>query len=68
MYIINEHDYRRELMIYGIQVVSIQPGPVQPKLWDKNLNALDDNLESDYGKIENTSNKIIIAAQADALP
>ena len=28
--------YRRELMLYGIDVVSIQPGPIQSDLWDKN--------------------------------
>jgi len=60
--------YRRELMIYGIQVVSIQPGPIESKLWDKNLNALDLYLESDYGKMANKTNNIIKTAQTDALP
>lgn len=60
--------YRRELMIYGIQVVSIQPGPIQSALWDKNLNALEPYLHSDYGKMAHTTNHIIKAAQADALP
>lgn len=60
--------YRRELMIYGIHVVSIQPGPIESQLWDKNLNAMDPYLQSDYGKMASNTNKIIKAAQADALP
>ena len=60
--------YRRELMMYGIQVASIQPGPIQSDLWDKNLNALDLYLDSDYGKMAEKSNAIIRASQKDALP
>ena len=40
--------YRRELMMYGIQVCSIQPGPIQSKLWDKNISAMDAYLDTDY--------------------
>ena len=60
--------YRRELMIYGIQVVSIQPGPIQSDLWDKNLNALDEYLDGDYGIMAHKTNQIIKAAERDALP
>ena len=60
--------YRRELKMYGIQIASIQPGPIQSELWDKNLGALDIYLDTDYGKMANKTNAIIRAAQKDALP
>jgi NAD(P)-dependent dehydrogenase (short-subunit alcohol dehydrogenase family) len=60
--------YRRELKMYDIQVASIQPGPIQSKLWDKNLGALDVYLDTDYGKMANKTNAIIREAQKDALP
>ena len=60
--------YRRELMIYGIQVTSIQPGPIQSDLWDKNLNSLDEYFDSDYGKMALKTAGIVRYAQKQALP
>ena len=60
--------YRRELMIYGIQFSSIQPGPIQSKLWDKNDDTLDEYFESDYQNMAQNTAKIIHKAQRQALP
>ena len=60
--------YRRELMMYGIQVASIQPGPIQSKLWDKNINALDIYHDSDYKLMAKKVTRIIKGAQRRALP
>jgi NAD(P)-dependent dehydrogenase (short-subunit alcohol dehydrogenase family) len=55
--------HRRELMMFGIQAISIQPGPIQSELWDKNLNTLDVYFDTDYGKMAHKANRIIRAAQ-----
>lgn len=60
--------YRRELMIYGIQFSSIQPGPIQSKLWDKNDDTLDEYFDSDYENMARNTAKIIRAAQRQAQP
>ena len=60
--------YRRELMIYGIQFSSIQPGPIQSKLWDKNDDSLDRYFESSYGSMAFNTSKIIRAARRQAQP
>lgn len=60
--------YRRELMIYGIQFSSIQPGPIQSKLWDKNDDTLDEYFDSDYGNMARNTAKIIRSAQRQAQP
>ncbi len=60
--------YRRELMMYGIQVVSIQPGPIESKLWDKNSNSMAEFLDSDYKQYARNADRIMHAAQKDALP
>jgi len=60
--------YRRELRMFGIQVSSIQPGPIESDLWDKNLGAMDIYLNTDYARMAKKSNAIIRAAQKEALP
>jgi NAD(P)-dependent dehydrogenase (short-subunit alcohol dehydrogenase family) len=60
--------YRRELMMYGIQVISIQPGPIQSDLWDKNANSMEAYLQSDYGVYAHNAARIIDNAQLHALP
>ena len=60
--------YRRELMIYGIKFSSIQPGPIQSKLWEKNDDTLDEYFDSDYGNMAKNTAKIIRAGKRDALP
>jgi NAD(P)-dependent dehydrogenase (short-subunit alcohol dehydrogenase family) len=60
--------YRRELRMYGIQVSSIQPGPIQSKLWDKNVDKLDEYYATDYAIMARKANRIALAAQRNALP
>ena len=59
--------YRRELMLYGIQVCSIQPGPIQSDLWNKNKDTLVKYFHTDYGKMAKNANQIIQQAQKRAL-
>ena len=60
--------YRRELMQYGIDVVSIQPGPIQSGLWSKNIGSMDRYADSIYRRMIANSDKIMREAERDALP
>ncbi len=60
--------YRREMKRYGIQFVSIQPGPIQSKLWEKNTNTLEAYLDTDYGVMAQKTSRIIQQAEKEALP
>lgn len=60
--------YRRELMHAGIDVISIQPGPIQSKLWDKNVGTLDRFHDTIYGPIIRNTDAIMRAAEKEALP
>ena len=59
--------YRRELMMYKIQVVSIQPGPIESDLWKKNIGSLQAYYESDYGVMAKNTDNIMQEAEKDAL-
>ena len=60
--------YRRELMQYGIDVVSIQPGPIQSLLWDKTEGSLDEFADTPYGTMARNADQIMRDARRDALP
>lgn len=60
--------YRRELMMYDIDVVSIQPGHIQSKLWGKNIDQYAEYKGTYYEKLLNKSNRIMKAAEGNALP
>ena len=60
--------YRRELVMYDIDVVSIQPGPIKSKLWDKNINKYEEYNGTEYGKLMDKANKIMAKSEKDALP
>lgn len=60
--------YRRELMMYNIDVVSIQCGPIASKIWSKNIDQYSEYSDSDYEKLLRRSNKVMKAAQRNALP
>lgn len=60
--------YRRELMQYGIDVVSIQPGPIESALWDKNIGSLGEFTDSVYAPMVRNADRIMRAAQREALP
>ncbi len=62
--------FRRELSIYGIDVVGIQPGPIQTPIWEK---AKEEGLRSDYShtpyrNLLSIRDKIIEQNQSIALP
>jgi len=60
--------YRRELMMYAVDVVSIQPGPIQSNIWSKNVNKYEEFENTPYEKLMRRSNKIMEKAERDALP
>lgn len=60
--------YRRELSLFGIRVVSIQPGPIESQLWDKNIGAMARFMPSSYGRMTKRANEVMRSAQADAIP
>jgi NAD(P)-dependent dehydrogenase (short-subunit alcohol dehydrogenase family) len=55
--------YRRELFMYGIDVVSIQPGPIQSEIWNKNMDSMTDFAGSDYAPMIRRVNEIMKQAQ-----
>ena len=60
--------YRRELMMYNIDVVSIQAGPIASKIWTKNIGKYEEYKGTDYEKLLDKSDKVMKAAQRNALP
>jgi len=60
--------YRRELMLYGIDVVSIQSGPIESQIWTKNMGLFDEYADSDYAKMLKKAEIIMANAEKDALP
>ena len=60
--------YRRELMMFDIDVVSIQSGPIASKIWEKNIDQYSEYAGTDYEKLLHRSNKIMKGAQRNALP
>ena len=60
--------YRRELMMYGIDVVSIQPGPIQSRIWEKNIGSMSDFADSDYASMIEKTDEIMMQARKNALP
>lgn len=60
--------YRRELYMYGIDVISIQPGPIQSKIWDKNKGSMQEFYDTDYGTMIHNTETIMENAQQDAMP
>lgn len=60
--------YRRELYPFGIDVLSIQSGPIQSEIWRKNIGALDQFKETEYATMVEKTNSILIAGQESAQP
>ena len=60
--------YRRELMMYGIDVVSIQAGPIQSRIWEKNIGSMSEFAESDYAPMIENVEAMMQEAQKSALP
>ena len=60
--------YRRELMMYGIVVISIQSGPIQSQIWEKNIGKTSEFSESDYQMMIQRTEEIMESAQKIAQP
>lgn len=59
--------YRRELYMYNIDVVSIQPGPIASKIWEKNIDQCEEYLNTDYSVLCKRANKLLRESQEKAL-
>jgi NAD(P)-dependent dehydrogenase (short-subunit alcohol dehydrogenase family) len=59
--------YRRELAMFGIQVIAIEPGPIKTEIWRKNLGALDKFDQTEYGEVLASANKMIENSEKSAL-
>ena len=60
--------YRRELYMYGIDVISLQPGPIQSEIWNKNADSLTGFADSDYAPMIRRVDEMMRQAEQDALP
>jgi len=60
--------YRRELMMYGIDVVSIQSGPLQSQIWEKNSDFSSEFDDSDYQTMIRQTEVVLADAQKIAQP
>lgn len=60
--------FRRELSIYGIDAISIQPGPIKTPIWGKALKGEGAYLDTDYAPILAGMGKSIEKSEREALP
>lgn len=60
--------YRRELAMFGIKVVAIEPGPIKTAIWHKNMGTLDKYNGTEYGQILSAADKMIASSEKSALP
>ena len=60
--------YRRELMMYGIDVISIQSGPIQSQIWEKSIGKNSEFDGTDYKTIIRQTDAIMASAQEIAQP
>ena len=59
---------RRELMIYGIKVILIEPGPIKTPIWKKAAEFKNHYLDTDYANIISHLNRQIKQIEHSALP
>lgn len=60
--------YRRELMMYNVDVVTIQPGPIQSNIWEKNIDQYPEYDNSVYKVLAQKFNQTAKQAERQALP
>lgn len=59
--------YRRELAMFGIKVVAIEPGPIKTEIWRKSKGTLDRFKDTQYGDILSSADKMIENSEKSAL-
>lgn len=59
--------YRRELAMFGIKVMAIEPGPIKTEIWRKSKGTLDRFKETPYGEVLSSADKMIENAEKSAL-
>lgn len=59
---------RRELLLYGIDVIVIQPGPIKTPIWDKARNEKQWYAGTDYAPLLKNREQLILNAEKRALP
>lgn len=59
---------RREMLIYGIEVVLLQPGPIKTDIWRKAKESDNPWLDTTYGPILRNRDRIIEKSEESALP
>ncbi len=59
---------RRELSIFGIRVVSIEPGPIQTPIWEKAVAQTNTYPGSAYAPILRSTEKLIKNSEAKSIP
>jgi NAD(P)-dependent dehydrogenase (short-subunit alcohol dehydrogenase family) len=59
--------YRRELSLFGVKVIAIEPGPIKTPIWSKSKGTLDKYMQSRYGGLVNDADKMIDNAERGAL-
>ena len=59
--------YRRELYFLGIDVVSIQPGPIKTRIWSKVMGSYDQYKGTEFHDIAQKADKIIQESERNAL-
>lgn len=60
--------YRRELMLYGIDVISIQSGPIASEIWKKNIGTMDRYANTDYVVMTKKADELLQWGQRRVLP
>ena len=58
---------RRELMLFDIKVVIIEPGPVKTPIWRKNMNVADDYKDTPYKDLLKHAEDVIANTEANAI-
>ncbi|MEN0006683.1 MAG: SDR family oxidoreductase [Bacteroidota bacterium] len=60
--------YRRELKDFGIEAISIQPGPIKTPIWGKVESLQGDYSKTPYASVFNKIDKYLHEVEAGALP
>ena len=60
--------WRRELVIYGIDMISIQPGPIRTPIWQKVIDTQNTYPGSDYEPILKRTEKMVRQSEARSIP